>query len=112
MPTTPSSLVPSPIQLTPANPSAAAVEPIQAFDLAFDAEVRSDVDAASNHEDVRFQFLDAAGGCLLAQFERSGRLSLRGPKGDYLYDGKTWSRLTGASVSRPTARGTGWRGLS
>ncbi|MCB9909358.1 MAG: hypothetical protein H6829_03715 [Planctomycetes bacterium] len=73
--------------------TAAAVEPIQAFDLAFDAEVRSDVDAASNHEDVRFQFLDAAGGCLLAQFERSGRLSLRGPKGDYLYDGKTWSRL-------------------
>ncbi len=71
---------------------------IKSFDLTFEATIRpqdSSAGTASNDGIVRFQFKDEKRGYLRATLEKSNRVSMRGPKGDWLFDGKAWVALQG-----------------
>ncbi|MEZ6005778.1 MAG: hypothetical protein R3F33_16540 [Planctomycetota bacterium] len=74
---------------------ATAPPDIRSFDLLFQAKLRKELGGSSNSEDIRFQFLEGERPNLLARFEKSKRISLRGPRGDWTYDGKNWIELRG-----------------
>ena len=69
--------------------------PVTSFDLTFGAELRSKPGTPSKDETVNFRFLDQDRGFLSAEFLRSRRKTVRGPKGDYLLDGKEWVSMQG-----------------
>lgn len=75
--------------------AAGPTPPVKSFDLTFEVRLRSKPGVPSNDESVNFRFLDQAQGFLSAEFLSSHRLTLRGPKGDHLFDGKDWVSLAG-----------------
>ncbi len=69
--------------------------PVKSFDLTFEVRLRSKPGVPSNDESVNFRFMDRGKGFLSAEFLSSHRRTLRGPKGDHLFDGKDWVSLAG-----------------
>ena len=84
-------------QMLAANKSSQAtgpVQPIQSFDMTFSARFRSASNQPESDVDVRFLFLEQGRGFLKAVLA-SGRQTLRGPDGDWLYDKDTWTQIQG-----------------
>jgi hypothetical protein len=63
-----------------------ALPPIKSFDVTFDTRVREGENEGRADIETRFLFLDQGRGYIRGEFPKSGRVSMRGPRGDWLVE--------------------------